>query len=155
MSTRTFLVIVRPEQINGRLAAHGGKLLLNLLNYSELLTEMPVVKDDALQVFEVEVDEEQVRVQQEGPRELHLLWAGEKHARSRPGDLVTVQVRSLVEASGQLDPVAAAGQVFSNFPPKVQLGAAILNVDDAAIAAAGLVPAAARKWAQEQVSQLA
>ncbi len=53
----------------------------------------------------------------------------------------------------KLDPVAAAGAVFAGFPPAVQLGATVLNVDDVTLAAVGLNPGPARAWAQSQVQK--
>jgi len=150
-----YFIVCRPEQVNGRLAAHDGKLLLNLPNYTELLTEAPVVTDGALQVFEIEISLDQVKVQQNGSRTEHLVWAGERHSRSRPGELVSVQVRSLVEFVSRgvthNTPAQIAGMTFAGYPPNVQLSATILTVDDATLVAAGMSPDI-RKWAHAQVS---
>lgn len=158
MSTPThhaYFFVARPEEVNGRLAAHGNKLLLNILNYTELLVEQPVITDESLQVFQIEVPADLVKVQQEGDRNAHLLWSGEKHGRSRRGELVTVQVRSILpfvtDGAGDVDPAAVAGAVFAAFAPNVQLGATILNVDDSTLASLGLNPSAAKAWAQAQV----
>lgn len=152
---RPYFLVCRPEQINGRMAAHGGKLLLNVLNYTELLVERPVLTDDNLQVFEVEVGLDQVRVQPEGDREVHLVWAGEKHARNRPSELVTISVRSLVGfvSDGAVqDPLAVAGALFADYPPAVQLAAVLVNLDDVTLVDAGLDPAKARTWAKARIS---
>ncbi len=153
---RPYLVVLRPEEVNGHLCAHEGKLLINLLNYTELLVELPAITDERLQVFEVEAPVDLLNVRQDGDRTVHMLWAGEKHAKTRPQDRVSVSIRSQVgfvsDGQGTADPVAIAGAIFAGFPPKVQLGAAVLNVDDAAIASLGLEPVAARAWAQKQVA---
>ena len=152
---RIYFLVLRPEQVNGRLVAHLGKLLLNLLNYSELLVAVPPITDESLQVFEVEVPLDLVQVQPEGDRVRHLLWAGEKYGKHRPNDLVTISIRSMVpfvSDAAKKDPTAIAGATFAGFPPAVQLAATILSISDEVLGSAGINPTV-RAWAQDQVTK--
>ncbi len=118
----TYYLVVRPEQINGKLAAHSGIIVLHLPNYTEVLVERPTIKDDALQVFEVIPPAGELRVVSDGGVDKHLLWKGDLIARSRPHEVVSVEVRTLTPAP-EYNPTQAAQSAFGGYPVKVQLAA--------------------------------
>lgn len=111
-------VVVRPEQVNGKLAAIGGKILLHLPNYTEVLRVRPTVKDDALQVFAVAPIADELREVVDNGRLRILLWKGDMTARSRPHEIVSVEVLPLPSALSADEQAKAS---FGDLPKLVQL----------------------------------
>lgn len=130
MNPTSFFLVVRPEQINGKLAAHNGQILLHLPNYTEVLADRPEIKDDALQVFEVIPAADEVRNQPESGQPRYLLWKGDQIARSRPQEVVSVEVRSLKPVE-PIDPVKAAQAAFGSYPVSLQLAAVAMQAEPA------------------------
>jgi hypothetical protein len=148
-----YFVVVRPELINGRLAAIGGKVLLHLPNYFEIVNSRPVLKDDALQVFEVQPDPAEVREVRDGDKTKHLLWKGDMSARSRPHELVSVVVLPSTNGMSTADQVKEA---FAGLPKSVQLAGVLetcTNEDLVGADAALKSTAEVRAWSRDVLTK--
>ncbi len=133
-----FFIIVKADEINGRMAANNGKLLVHLPNYFPMHRSQPVIADEAKQVFKVLVADDLFDEIDEGGVIQPRLWQGAKGQRSRPQDLVTVEV-------------CAAGNDLSDLPPNVQLAAAIVANAEVAPVLAGRTAAQITEWANTQL----
>ncbi len=135
-----FYIHVKPAEINGCLAAQGGKLLLIVPNYTEVLPEAPKLSDESHQVFLVGVPEDEVRHISENGVAHHYVWKGDPLARSKPQDKATLEVMSLAPfaaigdvAAPSGDPVEAAKAIFAGLPADVQLASIMSTVDEATL----------------------
>jgi hypothetical protein len=148
-----YFVVVRPETVNGRLAAIGGKVLLHLPNYFEILNSRPKVTDDALQVFEVQPADGEVREVRDGDKTKFLLWKGDMNARSRPHELVSVVV---MPAAVNLDITDQAKHAFAGLPKHVQLAGVLETCSNEELDAASvaLKPTPnVRAWARDVLTK--
>lgn len=94
MSKHVFHIVIKPHDVN--LAAQDGRLLIIVPNYSEVFDKAPVVTDGQSQVFQVEVDsEEMAEVKNGNVKELRL-WKGDTNSRARPQDKHQLPVASLI-----------------------------------------------------------
>jgi hypothetical protein len=135
-----FFIIVKPDEINGRLAALGNKILVHLPNYFPVYHSQPVIADDSKQVFKILVADDLFDEIDEGGVIQPRLWQGAKGQRSRPGDLVTVEV-------------TAASNDLSDLPPNVQLAAALVaNAEVVPVLEARTV-GQINEWALAQLTQ--
>lgn len=129
-----FYIVVKADEINGKLAARDGKLLVHLPNYFALHEQLPVLTDDSKQVFKVNVADGMFAVIDEGHGPQPRLWSGAKGERSRPMDLVTVEV-------------TAVGDQLADLPSNVQLAAAVVANTEAAQVLAGRTNEQIIDWA--------
>jgi len=144
----TYFCVVRPEQINGKLAAYDGQIVYHLPNYTEIFIEEPALNDSSLQVFTIEVRDGEVRQYQNGEKIQHLLWKGDQLSRSRPQDLVSV---AIVPTQKTL-PSDVAKAAFSGLPKLVQLSAVLSQISDSELAGAANIfsePDQVRNWTKE------
>jgi hypothetical protein len=128
MALLPFYIKVTPGEINGFLAAQGGKILFHVPNYTELFEQPPVANDESHQVFLVGSPEDEIRTISDGGVQKTYVWKGDPQARSKPQDKASLEILSLVPfvtAVAVMDPVAAAKAAFADMPADVQLAAVI------------------------------
>lgn len=139
-----FFAVLKPDEINGRLAALGGKLLAHLPNYFPVYRSLPVVKDESHQIFKVLVPDDLFDELHEGDNVQPRLWQGAKGQRTRPMDLVTVEVMAVG---------STASDDLADLPANVQLAGAIIGNPDAVPAIAGRTLEQIRAWADDTLVQ--
>lgn len=152
-------IALKPGEVNGNLAAHDGRIVVIVPNYTEVFEQQPDVKDGITQVFQVEVPDDEVQLQQEGTRSRILLWKGDQHARTRGADKLTLPIVSLIplgEAVAAKSPAEVAQAALAGLPQEVQLAALVVGVGPEVLGAAGLTTEQGhtlRTWAQQRVSR--
>jgi hypothetical protein len=150
-------IIIKPEHINGKLAALGGKLLAHLPNYTRLYEELPVLKDESLQVFMVEPSADDIHVYKDDSGINHFIWHGDKGSRGRSQDLVTVEILPVGATAGSLLPTDVARAAMEGFPEDVQVAAVLSKASDKTLHGIPEVsPARAsamRIWAMAKVNE--
>jgi hypothetical protein len=153
-------IVLKPGEVNGNLAAHEGRLLVIVPNYTEVFEQPPAITDGISQAFQVEVQDDEVQIQQEGTRSKILLWKGDQHSRSRSADKLTLPILSLIplglSAVATKSPEEIAQLALGALPPEVQLAALVVGVSHQVLAAAGLSAEqghAIRTWAQQRVAR--
>jgi hypothetical protein len=136
----TLYITVRTEQVNGKLAAHNGRLLVHLENYMEVSDTLPPKpKDATLQQYAIQVEADDVNIVMDGGVRKVYLWKGPKISRQFP-TLVSVGILPLGTGSASAVPSPAAialktlpvdlvREAFNEFPEPVRL-AAIINASD-------------------------
>lgn len=153
--------IFKPGEINGFLQAQDGKVLVIMPNYTEVFTQPPVVHDDSLQVYALEIADEDLKEVQDGTTLKRYIWRGDKTSRPKPQDKITVPVLPVAAALGSSagdTPVEAARTVFAGYPQAVQMALVIAAQDPGTMASIfpeGLLTAeqtnALLAWARQQV----
>jgi hypothetical protein len=151
----TFYAVLKPAEVNGRLAAHDGKLVVHLPNYFILDKDLPVVEDGSTQVFEVDVPDDLLDIVDEGKGPKPRIWSGARGQRSRSQDLVTVAIRSLPSADKTGNQLAQARAAFATLPREVQVAAVVLSNPEVSAALAGKSEGDINIWADATLKQYA
>lgn len=138
----TFFAVFKPDEINGKLAAIDGKLLVHIPNYFLIYRTPPAINDGVNQVYQLQVPDDMFAETQEGDVLQARLWQGAKGERTRVGCLVTLEV-------------ATASQDNSDLPSNVQLAAAIVANSDVVPAIAGRTGDQVREWAHNTLNEFA
>jgi len=136
MSTEihSLFVILKHGDINGRLAAHGGKLLVILDNYTRVYPALPETPaDENTHVFGIEVADDDLAIDKQDGGDQWRIWIGDKGSRSRPGEKASATVYSLKPLANEPGPTPleakeAAAILFDGLPDGVKLAAAIAAV---------------------------
>lgn len=157
---RTLFVTVRPEDINGHLAAHGGKLLIHLPNYFVTSLHQPKITDASLQVFKILVDPQDVNEYTDGGKPMTLIWRGDKRSRNMPHDLVSVEVLPVTAgdptaAVTKALPVEVCKEAFSEYPDQVKIAAVVASADPELVATLPTAPGQLKAWADSQLEAYA
>lgn len=124
--------IFKPGEINGFLQAQDGKVLVIMPNYTEVFTQPPVVHDDSLQVYALEIADEDLKEVQDGTTLKRYIWRGDKTSRPKPQDKITVPilpVATVIGAASASAPVDQARTVFSGYPGAIQMALVIAAQD--------------------------
>lgn len=159
----TLYITVRPEQVNGKLAAHGGRVLAHLPNYFPVSdVPPPKLTDASLQQFAIQVEPDQVNIVIDGGVRKVYLWKGPKNSRQFENDLVTVGILPLgtgvagavpspAEIALKTLPVDLVREAFNEFPEPVRLAALIASSDDALLSSLPTAPGQLKAWAEAQL----
>jgi len=151
MTDNHILYIVRSaHEINGRLCSHAGRICLIVPNYTEVTTEPVETKDESVRCYQIEVKPDEVVQQADAGRLKYLLWLGDTQSRSRPQDMLTLPIASLVSVgtgAGPLTPKDAAAALFAGYPDDVKVAGVIANTPDEVLAKMPIGPAALKTWA--------
>lgn len=124
--------IFKPGEINGFLQAQNSVINAILNNYTEVFTKPPVVNDDNLQVFAVQIEDEDLKEVVDGVTVKRFIWRGDKTSRPKPQDKITVPilpVATVIGAASATAPVDQARTVFAGYPSDVQM-ALVINAQD-------------------------
>ena len=130
----SLFVILKHGDINGRLAAHGGKLLVILDNYTRVYPELPETPaDENTHIFGIEVADDDLAIDKQDGGDQWRIWIGDKGSRSRPGEKCSATIYSLkpmanAPQAALADPKEAAAILFDGLPDKVKLAASIAAV---------------------------
>lgn len=158
----TLYITVRTEQVNGKLAAHNGRLLVHLENYMEVSDTLPPKpKDATLQQFAIQVEADDVNVVMDGGVRKVYLWKGPKVSRQFP-TLVSVGILPLGTGSASAVPSPAAialktlpadlvKEAFQEYPEPVRLAAIIAGSDPGLISSLPTGPGQLAPWAEQQL----
>lgn len=155
MTTHVLFIARRPHEVNGQLAAHDGRLLLIVPNYTQVHAEPPAITDGQSQVFALEVKHDEVVEQMDNGQRKLILWTGDPQARSRPHDKLTLPIASLIPLGGVDTDTAVdkARLAFAELPDAVKLAAIIASVPEQALIDMPVIgPATApklRQWAED------
>jgi hypothetical protein len=169
MSAKVHLLYacLKPEEVNTRLAAHDGRLLVILPNYLEVFDTPPKVTDGISQVYMIEVNDEEVQAQSDGGRSKIMLWKGNQAARDNKADKLMCPIASLIALGGstelreaaQDDQADALRAVFGSLPAEGQLAAVLRTVPPETIdLLPGMTPVqrdSLLKWADVKLSAAA
>ena len=160
-TTRPLYIVVKPEEINGHMAAHGGKLLVHLPNYfitSPTLPPKPA--DGSSQVFKILVETKDIYEVMDGGKKLTLIWRGVHGQRTNPQDLVSVEVLPVDTTTTASPAVALASalptevckEAFAEYPDPVKIAAVIASVDPALLATLPTAAGQLKVWADSQLA---
>jgi len=151
---KTLHILIHNGDINGKLAALNGKLVVHLPNYTKLYEQAPVNTDSAFQVFKVLVPEDQMDIINEGQGPHPHIWAGTKGQRHSAGDLVSVEIvpeHALIDGGGS--PTSLAAMAFAEYPGELQVAAVMFGAPDVAAKLANKSPDDINKWAKETLDE--
>jgi hypothetical protein len=153
---RTLYVTVKPEEINGHMAAHGGRLLVHLPNYFIASNELVKPTDNSLQVFKVLVDPKDVNEFTDGGKKMVVIWRGDHKNRNNPMDLVSVEVLpvNVGDAHAAVEkalPTEVCKEAFAEYPDQVKIAAVLASADPALIATLPTAPGQLKAWAESQL----
>lgn len=134
--THTLFAILRHGDINGRLAAQDGQLLLIVDNYTQLYPELPPVPADSnTHIYAVTADDEDLAIEMDNGVQVWRVWKGDKTSRQRPQEKAMLPIRSLKGAPTAAtfgDPSTAPADVaraaFAELPESVRLAAVLASV---------------------------
>lgn len=124
--------IFKPGEINGFLQAQNSVINAILNNYTEVYTKPPVLHDDSLQVFAVQIEDEDLKEVVDGLNVKRFIWRGDKTSRPKPQDKITVPilpVATVIGAASASAPVDQARTVFSGYPGAIQMALVIAAQD--------------------------
>lgn len=146
-------ILIANGDINGKLAALNGKLLVHLTNYTYLFDQAPKVTDSALQAFKVLIPDNLIDIVDEGKGPQPRLWLGTKGQRNQLGDLVTVEIvpeHAIIDESNNAS--AVASQAFAAFPADVQVAAVLVNAPEVAAKIEARSQGDINKWANDTLN---
>jgi hypothetical protein len=152
-------ITVRPEVINGHMAAYDGKLLVHLPNYFLVATTQPGKPADGVsQVFAVHVDPNDVNEITDGGVLKTYIWRGGKSNRAQPHEMVSVEITAIGAAgSGAAppagDPVEVAKAAFGEYPEPVRIAAVVANAPAELVGAIPSGPGQLKVWADSTLAQ--
>jgi hypothetical protein len=157
IALRTLFIVVKPEEINGHMAAHGGRLLVHLPNYFIASTELPPKPSDGnSQIFKVLVEPKDVNEFVDGGKKMTVIWRGDHRTRSNPQDLVSVEVLPVnvgdpAAAVAKALPTDVCKEAFAEYPDQVKIAAVISSADPALVATLPTAPGQLKVWADSQL----
>lgn len=125
-------VVLKHGDINGRLAAHDGKIIVILDNYTQVYPEKPEQPADGnTHVYAIQVRDDDLVIDRQDTGDSWRIWLGDKGSRTRPQDKASVRIAPAcapfgVEASDAPgSPKEAAIAVFDSLPEDVKLAAVV------------------------------
>lgn len=146
-------LVIQTGDINGKLAAFNGKIVVHLANYTILHEQAPVITDSIFQVFKVLVPENILDMVDEGQGPKPRIWVGTKGQRNSQGDMATVEIvpeHAIIDENG--NPANVASQAFAAFPREVQVAAVLTNAPDVSAKIEAKSQGDINKWASETLN---
>jgi hypothetical protein len=161
----TLYIVLRHGDINGRLVAQDGRILLIVDNYTELHPQLPGQPVDGnTHIYQVEALDDELAIESDGGREVWRVWKGDKSSRQRPQEKAMLPVRSLVDVQAALpsaatatSPEDAARQAFGELPEEVRLAAVIASVSDRTLIdlrdIGSVIAGRLKQWAEQRLTR--